>query len=62
MAVHELPCAVFEPEDAGDPKPDRGEVVAVTDLGPEVLHFHDAGEVIRDVPCDGLEADVSPSR
>jgi SAM-dependent methyltransferase len=57
VAMHELPGAVLGAEDAGDAETNCGEVVATTDLGPEALYFHDAGEIIRDVPCDALEAD-----
>jgi hypothetical protein len=62
VAMHELPGAVLGAEDARDAETNCGEVVATTDLGPEALYFHDAGEIIRDGLATRSKPTISPSR
>src|SRR5207249_6766443 len=42
-------------EDAGDPQIQGGEILPSTNLGLEVLHFHDVGKVSGEALRDGVE-------
>ena len=45
MSVHDLPSAIFGPEDARDAQSHRGNILTPANLGPVALHLHDAGKI-----------------
>src|SRR5215213_8872664 len=56
MSVHDLPSAIFGPEDARDAQSHGGNILTPANLGPVALHFHDIGKLGGNVLCQVLEA------
>ena len=45
MSVHDLPSAIFGPEDARDTQSHGANILTPANLGPVALHLHDAGKL-----------------
>src|ERR671912_647274 len=45
MSVHDLPSAIFGPEDARDAQSHGGNILTPANLGPVALHLHAAGKL-----------------
>src|ERR687898_2688906 len=57
VPMHNLPCALFGPEDARDPQGDRSDVLPPPDLGLASLYLHRVGKLGGRVLGHVLEAD-----
>src|SRR5215212_10515982 len=56
MSVHDLPSAIFGPEDARDAQSHGANILTAANLGPVALHLHDAGKLGGNVLRHVLEA------
>ena len=56
MSVHDLPSAIFGPEDTRDAQTHGGNILTAANLGPVALHLHDVGKLGGNVLRHDIEA------